>query len=200
MNEQAEVKQEQQETVTQGTEVENLTLSQEELQQMIGSEADRRVTKALQTAKEKWEQEVTEKIQKERSEAEELAKLTEAERVQREFQMQQETFEQERKQFQREKLELQTVKSLQAENLPTEFSTFVLSDSAETITQNIALFKDKWQEAIEKAVVERLKGTTPKGSNTKQGITADDFRRMTYRDRVELQNQNPELYAQLSSR
>lgn len=178
----------------------NLTVSRDELQKMIDSGADKRVSQALKTAREKWESELTEKIEQERNEAEQLAKMTEAERLQREFDNQKQSFEEERKAFLREKLELQTVKSLQAEELPTEFSEFVLSDSAEKVNENIKLFKEQWQKAIEKAVDERLKGSTPKGSNTKTAIKPEDFANMNYSQRMEIYKQDPDLYKRLSGR
>jgi hypothetical protein len=190
--------------VQQGTEEaqtkEQLTLSREELQKMIDSSSDKRVTQALNTAREKWEAEFAEKIKNERSEAEELAKMTESERLQREFEKKQQAFEDERKSFLRERLELETVKTLQSNELPTEFSSFVMSDSAEQINENITTFKEQWQKAIEKAVDERLKGSTPKGSSVKTALKPEDFSKMTYAQKVELFNTNPELYKRLSGR
>jgi hypothetical protein len=177
-----------------------VTVSSEELQKMIDSSADKRVTQALKTAREKWESEVTEKIQKERTEAEKLAKMTEAERLQAEFDKQKQSFEDERKSFLKEKLELQTVKTLQSEQLPAEFSGFVMSDSAEQVSENIKLFKEQWQKAIEKAVDERLKGSTPKSSNTSTTIKAEDFAKMNYTERMAIYNQDPELYRRLNGR
>ncbi|NYE07289.1 hypothetical protein F4694_004074 [Bacillus niacini] len=179
---------------------EQVTVSREELQKMIDSSADKRVTQALRTAREKWEAEVTEKIQKERTEAEKLAKMTEAERLQLEFDKQKQAFEDERKSFLREKLELQTVKTLQSEELPAEFSEFVMSDSAEQISENIKLFKEQWQKAIEKAVDERLKGSTPKSANTSATIKAEDFAKMNYAQRMAIYNQDPDLYKRLIGR
>jgi NADH:ubiquinone oxidoreductase subunit len=179
---------------------EQVTVSSEELQKMIDSSADKRVTQALKTAREKWEAEVTEKIQKERTEAEKLAKMTEAERLQAEFDKQKQSFEDERKSFLKEKLELQTVKTLQSEELPAEFSGFVMSDSAEQISENIKLFKEQWQKAIEKAVDERLKGSTPKGSNTNTTIKAEEFAKMNYAERMAIYSQDPELYRRLNGR
>jgi exonuclease VII large subunit len=177
----------------------NLTVSRDELQKMIDSGADKRVSQALKTAREKWESEISEKIQRERSEAEELAKMTEAERLQREFDKQKQSFEDERKSFLREKLELQTVKTLQAEDLPTEFSEFVLSDSAERVNENIKRFKEQWQKAIEKAVDERLKGSTPKGSNAKTTISKADFTKMSYAQLNDFQRKNPDIYDQIKA-
>ena len=175
------------------------TYTEEEVQAMLQKETDRKTTKALETAKSKWEAEYQAKLETEKSEAEKLAKMSEAERFNAELLKQKDAFESERAQFNREKLELQTVKELAAEGLPTEFSSYVLADSAETIKENIKTFKTKWQAEIEKAVDERLQGRTPKTANKPNGevITKEQFSKMGYAERLALYNSNPDLYEQL---
>ena len=175
------------------------TYTEEEVQAMLQKETDRKTTKALETAKSKWEAEYQAKLETEKSEAEKLAKMSEAERFNAELAKQKDAFESERAQFNREKLELQTVKELAAEGLPTEFSSYVLADSAETIKENIKTFKTKWQAEIEKAVDERLQGRTPKTANKPNGevITKEQFSKMGYAERLNLFNSNPDLYEQL---
>ena len=186
------------ETITTGAE-EIKTYTEEEVQAMLQKETDRKTTKALETAKSKWEAEYQAKLETEKSEAEKLAKMSEAERFNAELLKQKESFESERAQFNREKLELQTVKELSAEGLPTTFSSYVLADSAETIKDNIKNFKSMWQAEMEKAVNERLQGKTPKTANKPNGdtITKDQFNKMGYSERLNLFNTDPDLYEQL---
>lgn len=175
------------------------TYTEEEVQAMLQKETDRKTTKALETAKSKWEAEYQAKLEAEKSEAEKLAKMSEAERFNAELSKQREAFESERAQFNREKLELQTVKELSAEGLPTTFSSYVLADSAEQIKDNIKNFKSMWQAEIEKAVNERLQGRTPKTANKPNGdtITKEQFSKMGYAERLNLYNTDPDLYEQL---
>ena len=175
------------------------TYTEEELQAMLQKETDRKTTKALETAKSKWEAEYQAKLEVEKTEAEKLAKMSEAERFNAELSKQKESFESERAQFNREKLELQTVKELSAEGLPTTFSSYVLADSAEIIKDNIKNFKSMWQAEIEKAVNERLQGKTPKTANKPNGdtVTKEQFNKMGYAERLSLFNANPDLYEQL---
>lgn len=175
------------------------TYTEEEVQAMLQKETDRKTTKALETARSKWEAEYQAKLEAEKSEAEKLAKMSEAERFESELSKQKEAFETERAQFNREKLELQTVKELSAEGLPTSFSSYVLADSAETIKDNIKNFKSMWQAEIEKAVNERLQGRTPKTANKPNGetITQEQFNKMGYAERLNLFNTDPDLYEQL---
>lgn len=175
------------------------TYTEEEVQAMLQKETDRKTTKALETARSKWEAEYQAKLEAEKSEAEKLAKMSEAERFESELSKQKEAFETERAQFNREKLELQTVKELSAEGLPTSFSSYVLADSAEQIKDNIKNFKSMWQTEIEKAVNERLQGRTPKTANKPNGdtITKEQFDKMGYAERLNLFNTDPDLYEQL---
>lgn len=175
------------------------TFTQEEVEKMLQAETDRKVSKALETAKAKWEQEYDEKLKQEKSEAEKLAKLTEQERLKLEFDKKMEQFESERKQFLREKLELQTVKELSAIGLPADFSKFIVAETADEIKTNIDTFKKHWEQALEKAVNEKLSGTTPKTATKKDNVTVtkDQFRKMTYQEKLDLFNSNKELYEQL---
>jgi len=181
--------------------LDNQTYTKEELDKLLQAETDRKVSKALETAKTKWEEEFSQKLEIEKSEAEKLAKLTEQERMKLEIDKQKADFEAERKQFMREKLELQTVKELSAIGLPTDFSKWIVAETAEEIKTNIDSFKTHWEQALEKAVNEKLSGTTPKTSTKKDGkvITKEEFKKMNYQDRLQLFNDNKELYEQLKA-
>ena len=175
------------------------TFTKEQVDKMLQAETDRKVSKALETAKAKWQEEFETKLQQEKSEAEKLAKMSESERLQAEFDKQKAQFESERQQFLKEKLELQTVKELSAMGLPTEFSNYVMADNAETIKANIETFKSHWEQAIEKAVNEKLQGHTPK-SATKVGgmtVTKEQFNKMSYKEKMEIYNTDIDLYHQL---
>ena len=116
-------------------------------------ELDNLINKRLERASKKAE------IEKE--EAKRLAKMSEAERQQAEFENEKASFAEERKQYQKEKLELQVVKELGTKGLPTEFSKYLIGEDAEICMSNIKEFDTKWQQAIAKAVNEKLKGKTP---------------------------------------
>lgn len=174
------------------------TYTEEELKSQLQSETDKRVSQALKTAQEKWEAEFKEKLEAEKSEAEKLGAMSAEERAKAEFEKEKAKFEEDRRTYQREKLELQTVKELSALNLPTEFSGYVLADSADEIKANIATFKGQWESAIEQAVNDRLKGKTPKvETGATHTITKEQFNKMGYKERAKLMDENPELYQSL---
>ncbi|WP_315114536.1 DUF4355 domain-containing protein [uncultured Clostridium sp.] len=130
------------------------TFTQEELDKII----EKRLTRALQKAED------------EKVEAERLAKMSAEERTKAEFEKEKQKFEEERKQYQREKLELQVIKELGTKNLPVEFSKYLLGNDAETCINNIKEFEVQWQNAIKKAVNDKLKGNTPKAGNVGKTI------------------------------
>ena len=197
MEEEVQVQENQQQEHSQEN-VQPETFTKEQVEKMLQAETDRKVSKALETAKAKWQEEFQTKLAEEKNQAEKLAKMSESERLQAEFDKQKQAFENERQQFLREKLELQTVKELSTLGLPTDFSTFVMADDAETIKTNISILKEQFEMAIEKAVEEKLKGHTPKTA-TKAGstVTKEQFKKMGYKEKMQIFNTDPELYNQL---
>lgn len=174
------------------------TYTEEEHKAKLQSETDKRVSQALETSKAKWEEEYKAKLEAEKSEAEKLGAMTAEERNKAELEAQKSEFEKERQLFLKEKLELQTVKELSAEGLPTNFSAYVMAETAEDTSKNIKAFKDEWQRAIQSAVDDKLTGRTPKASNVSGAtITKEEFKSMGYKDRAKLIEENPELYEEL---
>ena len=116
------------------------------------------------------------KTEEAKQEAERRAKLTEAEKLAEE----RKEFEATRKQFEYEKRVNSTSKTLASNNLPIEFADFLIAEDDEATTQRVDLFKNAFNEAVEKVVTQRLKGTTPRTSTIKtKTFTANDVRTMT---------------------
>lgn len=171
------------------------TYTEDELKAQIQAETDRKVTKALETAKAKWAEEEQAKLKQ----AEELAKLSEKERLAKELEIQRNEFEQEKSKFQRERLTLQTEKDLISKDMPAEFAQFVVADTAEQTLININTLQASWQAAIEKAVDDKVKGRTPTGNQapTTGAVTKEQFEKMNYLERLELKQKNLKLYESL---
>ena len=186
------------EVETTEVETEAKTFSQEEVDKLLQQESDRRVSKALETSKAKWEEEYKSKLETEKSEAERLATMTQEERFKAEIEQQRKEIEDERKQIVRERLEHQAIKELASSSLPVNFSNYVMADTADEVSTNIKSFQKEWSAALEKAVEERLAGSTPKSSNKQNGtITKEQFSKMDYHARAKLMNDDPEMVKQL---
>ena len=135
------------------------------------------------------------KTEEAKAEAERKAKLTEAEKLAEE----RKEFEAIRKQFEYEKRVNSTSKVLASNNLPVEFSDFLIAETDEATTQRVDLFKNAFNEALEKAVNERLKGKTPKISmSSSTAITKEKFRSMSYKEKMDLYNKDKDLFEKLS--
>ena len=135
------------------------------------------------------------KTEEAKAEAERKAKLTEAEKLAEE----RKEFERMKMQFEYEQRVNSTSKVLASNNLPIEFADFLIGDSDEATTQRVDLFKNAFNEALEKAVNERLRGRTPKASTSKAlEITKEDFRSMSYKEKMDLYNKDKELFNKLS--
>ena len=171
------------------------TFTEDEVKAQVQAETDRKVTKALETARVKWAEEEQARVKQ----AEELAKLSEKERIAKELEIQRNEFEAEKSKFQRERLTLQTEKDLISKDMPAEFAQFVVADTAEQTLININTLQASWQAAIEKAIDDKVKGRTPTGNQppTTGAVTKEQFEKMNYLERLELKQKNIKLYESL---
>lgn len=144
-----------------------LSLTQSELDSML----DKRVSKALETAKGKWEEETQAKISK----AEELAKMSAAQRKEAEEQQRSAELEKREKELNLREYRYEAKHQLEEQGLSEKFVDMVLSDDAETTKNNITSLKAEFDKSIEAAVNERLKGSTPSAggkTDTKSDISS----------------------------
>ena len=164
------------------------TFTQEEVNEMI--------SKRLQRER----KDIEAKIEAERKEAEELAKLSEQEKQKKLFEKQVREFEETKKAFENERLLNETSKQLASKNLPIQFAEMLKGNDAEKTFENIQLFEAKFNEAVEKVVTERLRGNVPKTttSSSLTSITKEQFKKMDLMQRQELFNNDRELYNELS--
>ena len=156
------------------------------------------VDKMIQKRLSRERKDIEAKIEAERREAEELAKLSEAEKQKKLFEKKVAEFEATKRAFEQEKLLNETSKQLASKNLPIEFAEMLKAQDAESTFENIKIFEAKFNEAVEKLVNERLKGKTPKAqTGAVDGVTKEAFNKMSYKERLELYNSDPELYNKL---
>ena len=146
-----------------GGETEVLTLSKAELEKLLQSETDKRVTSALKTNQAKWQAEYDKRVKEERQEAEKLAKMSEEERRKAEDLKREQSLTERERALNRKEMELAATKILDEKKLPIRFATLLLGNDADETHANIEEFEKTWREVVESAVGDRLKGTTPKG-------------------------------------
>ena len=142
------------------------------------------------------------KIEAERKEAEELAKLSEQEKQKKLFEKQVKEFEETKRAFENERLLNETSKQLASKNLPIEFAQLLKDKNAEKTFENISMFEAKFNEAVEKVVTERLRGNVPKTTTSSNGtlITKEQFKSMSYMEKMNLYNENKDLFNELNNK
>ena len=159
------------------------TFTQEEVNEMIAKRLARE-TKKIEAEKEKAMQL---KLKAELEESEKLAKMSEAERVKAQAEKERKQFEEERrlhleerKQFEEEKMLRLTMEALEDKKLPGSFAKFLKVDNADDIMDNISVFEKGFNEAVEKAVAERLRGKSPVTSTlSKNTFSMDQLKGMS---------------------
>lgn len=175
-------------------EVEKVELTADELQKKIESESDKKIAKALETAKSKWEKEFNEKLEQEKKEAERLAKLSEKERKEEELTKREQELQDRLRQLELKELKADAIADLNEKGLPSEFADFLLADNAEKTLENINHFKTAFDQAVNEAVKGKLRQETPKASGNNVTLSREQFNNMTYLEKVQLKQSNPEQY------
>lgn len=144
------------------------TYTEEEVQARVQSEADKRVTEALKTARAKWEKEEAE----EKKEAERLQSLSQKEREEELKAKQLKELEETKAELNRVYLERDTVDRLRDENVPIAFKDFLMGKDAESTNENIKTFKEIYEAEVQKTLEERLKGNTPSTAGQTKKVDA----------------------------
>ena len=172
------------------------TTQEKEVKTFTQEEVDKMISKRLQRER----KDIEAKIEAERKEAEELAKLSEQEKQKKLFEKQVREFEETKKAFEAERLLNETSKQLASKNLPIEFAEMLKGEDAESTFNNINVFEAKFNEALEKMVTERLRGSTPKTATIK---TSQDnpYSKSSWNltKQMELEMNNPALAKQLQA-
>jgi len=172
-------------------EVETVEMTKEEYEAELQKESDRRVTQAIKKREQEFKKELEKEKEEARKEAEELAKLSQEERTKVEKEREEmklskerEKLDNERKQFENEKLKLQAEKELSIRGLPSEFAPYIYGEDADDTLERITVFEEKWQDALQKGIEEKLKSKAPRigvGKNNRftktqlEGMSPDEI-------------------------
>ncbi|MCC8076243.1 MAG: DUF4355 domain-containing protein [Clostridiales bacterium] len=140
------------------------------------SEFDRRNTKAVQTARTKWEQEQAENL----DEATKLANMTAAQREKYQLGKDRDKLDAERAAFQRQQLEVQTGAQLQGMGYDAAFAKYLTGADAEATAANLVDFDTRMQAYKAGAIKSQMRGQgAPKDPHHGSGLTRESLRGMT---------------------
>lgn len=161
------------------------------------SEVDTRIANALATAKEKWDEEKQAEI----NQAEELAKLSAADRKKAEDEARQKALDERESTLNRRELTVNVSSLLKERELPTDLAeSLVKLGNADEISTVVDSLQQAIQQGINDGVKDRLRQDPPKNDATK--ISGDigkvEFNAMTAAERVAFSKSNPEQFKQIT--
>lgn len=175
-------------TSTTGTETK--TYTQEEVDKMLQSEVDRRITSALKKQAKSNEAKI--------KEAQKLAQMNESEKYQYELEQREKAIAEKEKALALAENKNEASKILADKGLSLSLVDFVIAEDAETMNSNIRLLEKAFKDSVKREVEKRLGSSAPKKNlPPDETITKEQAKKMGIRERQQLLMNNPELYAQL---
>lgn len=161
------------------------TYSEKDLQ----AYADRRVTEALKTARNKFDAE--------KKEAERLASMTAEERYTEELKQRETALAERERQVQLLENKQSATKILADKGISINLVDLVLADTAEDMKARIDILEKEFNLAVQTEIEKRIGGSTPRVNQGSGAITKEDFMKMGLRDRQMLSQTNPDLFNKL---
>lgn len=163
------------------------TYTQDEVLQLIQSEADKRVSQALKTQQKKYEKQLS------------LSKLDGDERAKAEKDNRIAELEEQLAQFQIERNRSELKSVLSSRGLSAEFADIIaISDDIEASQVNIDKLDKLFKAAVRAEVEKRLAGSAPRGNGGTGGeITKENAKKLSLSELAQLRKTNPELYNNL---
>lgn len=159
------------------------TYTEQEVQDLLQREGDRRVSQAL----------------KKQQEAQKLANMSQEEKNNYEYNQKLNELETREKELAKKELMMETEKQLGEKGLPQAAAAFIVAIDAETTKKNITAFEKMFNKAVESAVTAKIGTGAPASSSSNNGeVTAEQFKKMTLKQQSEIFRTNPTLYAALS--
>ena len=141
-------------------------------------------------AKWKSEQEAKE------NEAKKLAKMNADEKQKYQLDQREQELANREQVLARKELTAEAKAMLSERGLPVELVGVIDLTSAETVTDSVASIQKSWEEAVQKGVSDRMKGSAPIKTAPQQSteLTKAQFYRMSHAEKANLKQTNPELY------
>lgn len=170
-------------TTTEEQVEETKTYTQDEVLQLIQSEADKRVTQALKTQQKKYEKQLS------------LSKLDGDERAKAEKDNRIAELEEQLQQFQVEKNRSELKSVLSSRGLSAEFADIIsINDDIEASQSNIDKLDKLFKQAVQAEVERRIASASPRGNTTSSSeINKETFSKMSLVEQRKALTANPEL-------
>ena len=154
---------------------------------------DEDVNKIVSQKFAKWQKEKDEAIE----EAKKLEKMNKEQRDEHERQKLEEELAEYKRKDQFYSLSKEASKMLSEHDIHAddELLSFVVKDDAESTQEAVNTFVTMFNEKVEEGVKQALSGKSPKvHAKNEKVISAEEFKNMTYPEKVKLKTDNPEMY------
>lgn len=139
------------------------TFTEEEVQKLLQSETDKRVSQALEKERAKTQEAITQAV----TEAKKMEQLSAEEKAKVEFEKRLADLEERESKLQKSELLAQTKSTLAEKGLPTDLAeNLVALGDGESILKSIDVLANTISEQVSEQVKNSLKTPTPKESNT----------------------------------
>lgn len=140
--------------------------------------------------------------EKAESEAKKLAKMNAEDKQKYQLDKREQDLADREAEITRRELTAEAKTILSERGLPYELVDVVNLTDADSVRDSIDALQKSWEAAVQKGVADKMKGGAPmkKAPADSNGITKEQFDKMGYKDRNELIQKNPELYAQLKGK
>lgn len=142
------------------------TFTQDEIDEMVKSNVDRAVAKALHKADEQ------------RKEAEKLAAMNAKEKAEYEMNKKRQDLEKRERDIQLRELTAEAKDMLIEKGLSSDLASILDYKDAESVKESINIIEAAINKEAEKQVIERLKGRTPKTKNINSSITREEIEKI----------------------
>lgn len=144
------------------------------------SEFDKRVAKALETQKTKMQQDIQTQIESAKTEAEKMAKMNAEQKSQYEREKKEAELSTREAELTKRELMAEAKEQLAGKGLPISLAEVLNYSSAEECTKSIEAVGKSFQEAVEKAVNEKLTGgNPPTKAKTTASFTSEQIKAMS---------------------
>lgn len=163
------------------------TYTQEEVMALLQSEADKRVSQALAKQAKKYEKQLS------------LSGLDEQQRAQAEKDMKIAELEEKLKEFNVMQTKNEITKVLSARGLNPQFADLInIGEDIEEAQQRIDLLDKLFKAQVKSEVEKRISTTSPQSGSVKtEGLTKEEFNKMSIAEQTQLYKENKELYMAL---
>lgn len=183
------------ETINEGQSInetveETKTYTQAEVDKMLQSETDRRVTEALKKQARKNQDAI--------KEAEKLAKMNSEEKYAYELEQREQAIIAKERELALAENKNVASKILADKGISLDLVEFVIAEDAETMKANIDTLERAFKKSVKSEVEKRLGTTTPKKNLTSSDeLTKERFMKLSLREQQDILNTNPDLMKSL---